>query len=53
MYMLEGDPEATPQRQPLALTTALLITGIGTLLLGILPYMSELAEDVTLAVVGG
>ncbi len=52
MYMLEGDTDATPQRQPLALTTALLITGIGTLLLGILPYMSELAEDVTLALVG-
>lgn len=51
MYMHEGDAKPAMKLQP-ALNAALLITAIGTLLLGILPYIvTELAQDVTLTLI--
>lgn len=53
MYMLEGDARPVADHQPVALRSALWLTAMGTLILGILPYiMTDLARDVTLAVVG-
>lgn len=53
MYMVEGDAHPVADKQPLALRSALWLTAMGTLILGILPYiMTDLARDVTLAIVG-
>ena len=53
MYMVEGDAHPVADKQPLALRSALWVTAMGTLILGILPYiMTDLAQDVTLAIVG-
>ncbi len=52
MYMVEGEAKPSMQLQP-AMNVALFVTVVGTLLLGILPYiMTDLAQDVTLALIG-
>lgn len=52
MYMVEGDARPAMKLKP-ALQTALLITAVGTMLLGLQPYlMTDLAQDITLALVG-
>lgn len=52
MYMMEGEGRPATPLQP-ALNTAIAISVIGTLVLGILPYlMTDMARDVTLAVIG-
>jgi NADH-quinone oxidoreductase subunit N len=54
MYMLEpeGEPEIT--RQPRALAAGLTLAAVGTVVIGFVPYiLTDLAQDITLAVVGG
>lgn len=55
MYMFEGkSTESAVQGNPRVLATALSLTALGTVVLGILPYvLTDLAQDVTLAVFGG
>ncbi len=51
MFMYEGDAKPAMKLQP-ALNAALLITVLGTIFLGIIPYVvTELAQDVTLALI--
>lgn len=53
MYMVEGDGQPGETLQP-ALQGAILITAVGTLFFGILPFtLYNLAQDVTLAMIGG
>jgi NADH-quinone oxidoreductase subunit N len=50
MYMLEGDTSA--DTKPVLLRSALAVTGIGTVVLGILPYLAtELTDAVTVALI--
>lgn len=52
MYMVDGKAAPFGPLRP-ALNLALIITVAGTLILGILPYLlTDLAQDVTLAVIG-
>ncbi|NDJ84781.1 MAG: NADH-quinone oxidoreductase subunit N [Chloroflexi bacterium] len=53
MYMEEGDAKPSVAPQP-ALRAALVITVVGTVILGLLPYvLTDLAQDVTLALISG
>lgn len=53
LYMFQPEGEVVPQPIPPVLRGALTVTAVGTLLLGILPYiLSDMAQDITLAVVG-
>lgn len=53
MYMVEGEANAQPQLIQPVLRGALVVTSVGTMILGILPYiLSDMAQDVTLAVIG-
>lgn len=53
MYMMEGDARPGAVVKP-ALQGAILVTSLGTLLFGILPFwLYDMAQDVTLAVIGG
>jgi hypothetical protein len=53
MYMLPAEGDAQPGFEPMALRTALWLTALGTVVIGVVPYLlTELADKVTLAVIG-
>ena len=53
MYMLPAEGDVEPGFEPTALRTALWVTALGTIVIGVVPYLlTELADKVTLAVIG-